>query len=115
MDQKGDLSLKPNHTIDGQTPNGARRYDRKIAGATVVVHYPKGSSYDEHGVLTPNTELAKRLAHKLESSGAVAILSSSTVQHPRASSRKTTFSPRSGILAAIAPHTPPTWLHGTRR
>ena len=73
MDPKGDLSLKRNHTIDRQTARGARRYDRKIAGATVVVHYPKGSSYDEHGVLTPNPELAKRLAHKLESSGAVAI------------------------------------------
>ena len=53
--------------------DGARRYDRKVAGATVVVHYPKGSSYDERGVLTPNPELARRLAHKLESSGAVAI------------------------------------------
>ena len=56
-----------------EADEGARRYDRKIAGATVVVHYPKGSSYDERGVLTPNPELAKRLAHKLESSGAVAI------------------------------------------
>ena len=56
-----------------EADEGARRYDRKIAGATVVVQYPKGSSYDEHGVLTPNPELAKRLAHKLESSGAVAI------------------------------------------
>ena len=56
-----------------EADEGARRYDRKIAGATVVVHYPKGSSYDEHGVLTPNPELAKRLARKLDSSGAVAI------------------------------------------
>ena len=73
MDPEGTLSLKRKHTIDWQRAGSARRYDRRIAGATVVVHYPKGSSYDERGVLPPNPELAKRLAHKLESSGAVAI------------------------------------------
>jgi hypothetical protein len=51
----------------------AGRYDRKVAGAMIVVHYPKGSSYDANGVETPNDVLAKNVVHKLESSGTVAI------------------------------------------
>jgi hypothetical protein len=53
--------------------DGAARYDRKVAGGRLVVHYPLGQSPDGNGVLRDNSVLAEEILHTLQSSGAVAV------------------------------------------
>lgn len=55
-----------------ETAAGAARYDRKIAGAWVVVHYPKGNTRTDKGD-TPNFEVAKELAAGIEASKPIVI------------------------------------------
>ena len=52
---------------------GARRYDRKIAGAHIVVEYPLGSCKDRNGTVRDNGELARTVLDELQSAGGVAI------------------------------------------
>jgi hypothetical protein len=52
---------------------GARRYDRKIAGCHIIVEYPPGSSTDIHGNEIENAQLAASVLAALESAGGVAI------------------------------------------
>ncbi|MEI8375681.1 MAG: hypothetical protein WCJ35_22900 [Planctomycetota bacterium] len=52
---------------------GARRYDRKIAGAHIVVEYPLGSSIDRNGAEIENAVLARTVLDNLEAAGGVAI------------------------------------------
>ena len=49
--------------------DGAARYDRKVAGGRLVVHYPLGQSPDGNGVLRDNSVLAEEILHTLQSSG----------------------------------------------
>jgi hypothetical protein len=50
----------------------ADRYDRKVAGAHWVIHYPPGES-NVDGVTTDNFEVARRFLNTLESSGSIAV------------------------------------------
>jgi len=52
---------------------GARRYDRKIAGSHIVVEYPPGSSFDRYGKEVENAILANQILQTLESSGGIAV------------------------------------------
>ena len=52
--------------------DGARRYDKKLAGTHWIVKYPPGSGTVD-GVSTPNGEIAAALLTALESSGSIAI------------------------------------------
>jgi len=52
---------------------GARRYDRKIAGAHIVVEYPLGSSIDRNGHEVENAVLARTVLDNLEAAGGVAV------------------------------------------
>ena len=52
---------------------GARRYDRKIAGAHIVVEYPVGSSTDRNGKEVENAVLARTVLDSLEAAGGVAV------------------------------------------
>lgn len=61
-------TVKRWETVD----ESAQRYDKKIAGAHWVVHYPIGTSkYDN--VETDNFEIAKTLLNSLKASGSIAI------------------------------------------
>lgn len=51
---------------------GANRYDRKIAGAHWIIHFPPGTS-DYNGTETDNLEIAKDFIRVLQSSGALAV------------------------------------------
>ncbi|HQU42389.1 MAG TPA: hypothetical protein PK867_06230, partial [Pirellulales bacterium] len=53
--------------------DGASRYDRKVAGGRIVVHYPLGQSTDKNGITRDNAELAQEILNTLQSSGAVAV------------------------------------------
>jgi len=55
--------------VDG----GAARYDAKVAGTFLVLHYPEGTSLDANGTETDNGTLAQSLLETFESSGMVAI------------------------------------------
>jgi hypothetical protein len=50
----------------------ATRYDKKIAGTHLVVHYPEGTS-KYNGVETQNFEIAKKLILAFEASGSIAV------------------------------------------
>jgi len=52
--------------------DGARRYDKKIAGATFVVYYPEGTAI-VNGVERDTFEVANELLTALESSGSITI------------------------------------------
>lgn len=52
---------------------GAARYDKRIAGANILLHYPEGQATDEGGTVQNNDVLAKRILQAFQSSGAVAI------------------------------------------
>ncbi len=52
---------------------GARRYDRKIAGAHIVVEYPVGTSTDRYGKEVENADLARTVLDSLEAAGGVAV------------------------------------------
>ena len=52
---------------------GARRYDRKIAGAHIVVEYPVGTSTDRNGKEVENADLARTVLDSLEAAGGVAV------------------------------------------
>jgi ribosomal protein S18 acetylase RimI-like enzyme len=52
---------------------GARRYDRKIAGTHIIVEYPPGSSFDAKGTEVENSVLAASVLQNLESAGGVAV------------------------------------------
>jgi hypothetical protein len=52
--------------------NGAKRYDKKVAGSHWVVHYPDGVSLLE-GAEVDNYEVAKSLINNLQASGAIAV------------------------------------------
>ena len=52
---------------------GARRYDRKIAGSHIVVEYPPGSSFDRYGKEVENAVLANQILQTLESAGGIAV------------------------------------------
>lgn len=54
------------------TNNANVRYDKKIAGAHWVIHYPLGTT-TVNGVVTDNFELAKQLLAALESSGSFVV------------------------------------------
>jgi hypothetical protein len=52
----------------------AARYDRKIAGAYLVLHYPSfGQGIDQNGAKLDNVYLAQRILDKLEAASGVAI------------------------------------------
>jgi len=51
----------------------ASRYDAKVAGSFLVLHYPEGQSLDATGNETDNGTLAQSLLETFESSGMVAI------------------------------------------
>ena len=51
---------------------GAKRYDTKIAGSHFVVHYPPGTS-EVDGETVDNAEIANKLLTALESSGSMAL------------------------------------------
>lgn len=51
----------------------AANYDRKVAGANVIVHYPVGESKDASGNMTDNGELAKTILAAMEGTGGVII------------------------------------------
>lgn len=51
---------------------GAKKYDQKIAGSHFVVHYPPGTS-EVDGETVDNAEIAKQLLAALESSGSMAM------------------------------------------
>lgn len=51
---------------------GAKRYDTKMAGTHFIVHYPKGTTTIDDEVVD-NSEVAKRLLTALESSGSMAM------------------------------------------
>ena len=53
--------------------DGAKRYDRKVAGTHLVLYYPPGSSIDAAGTETDNGVLAQQFLKMLESSGMVAV------------------------------------------
>lgn len=55
-----------------ESNDGARRYDKKIAGSMLVVTYPPGNASVD-GVTTDNAEIAQSVLTALESSGSVAI------------------------------------------
>ena len=57
----------------GECNEGARRYDRKIAGAHIVVEYPPGSSTDRNGKEVENSVLARQVLDSLEAAGGVAV------------------------------------------
>lgn len=52
---------------------GAARYDKRIAGANIVLHYEQGQTPDESGSMQNNDVNAKRILLAFQSSGAVAI------------------------------------------
>ena len=58
---------------------GAKRYDKKLAGSHFVVHYPPGTSQVD-GEAVENSEIAKQLLNALESSGSMA-MPSTTAQY----------------------------------
>ncbi len=51
---------------------GAKRYDKKLAGSHFVVHYPSGTS-EVDGETVQNSEIANQLLSALESSGSMAM------------------------------------------
>lgn len=51
---------------------GAKRYDKKVAGTHWVVHYPPGTGIID-GVATDNGEIASKLLEALQSSGSLAV------------------------------------------
>lgn len=53
--------------------DGADRYDRKVAGGRIVVHYPLGQTQDRLGNMRDNSELAQEILATLQSAGAVAV------------------------------------------
>ena len=53
--------------------DAAARYDRKVAGGRLVVHFPLGQSPDKNGVLRDHSDLAQEILNTLQSSGAVAV------------------------------------------
>lgn len=55
------------------TERAAHRYDIKIAGSQIVVHFPRGQGLDADGKLVDNSTLAKAILAKLESAGTVAV------------------------------------------
>ncbi len=56
-----------------QANAGAVKYDRKVAGSHLVVHYPPGQSTDVNGSTVDNVDIAKRIMDSLEAAGSVAI------------------------------------------
>lgn len=54
------------------TDAAAARYDRKVAGALVVIRYPEGETLWE-GALTPNSEIAATLGANAQASGVMTI------------------------------------------
>lgn len=52
--------------------DGAKRYDKKMAGSHFVVHYPPGTS-EIDGETVNNSEIAQQLLTALESSGSMAL------------------------------------------
>jgi len=52
---------------------GAARYDKRIAGANILLRYPEGESRNETGSTENNDEIAKRILQAFQASGAVAI------------------------------------------
>lgn len=53
--------------------DGAARYDKKIAGAWIVVHYPIGTSRDKDGTERPNWEIARDILNGIVASGQIAV------------------------------------------
>ncbi len=53
--------------------NGAKRYDKKMAGSHFAVYYPPGSCLDSDGNTVTNDTMAQTLLDALESSGSVAV------------------------------------------
>lgn len=51
---------------------GAERYDKKLAGAQWIVHYPGGSS-KINGTDTPNDEVAREIVDSLEASASIVV------------------------------------------
>jgi len=56
-----------------QANAGAVKYDRKVAGSHLVVHYPPGQSTDVEGAKIDNVVIAQRIMDSLEAAGSVAI------------------------------------------
>lgn len=53
--------------------NGAKRYDKKVAGTKHIIYYPPGDCLDENGQTVDNGEMAKRILNTLEASGNIAV------------------------------------------
>lgn len=66
-------NARDTYTRWNETNDVAARYDRKVAGANYVIHYPLGTSKDADGNLTDNAELAKALLAALEGTGNIII------------------------------------------
>ena len=52
--------------------DGAARYDRKVAGGRIVVHYPIGQT-EVNGTTKDNSDIAAEILQTLQSAGAVAV------------------------------------------
>lgn len=78
-------NVRTAHSDWKEANDGARRYDKKMAGSRFVVYYPIGTS-DFNGVETPNGEIAQHLLRTLEASGGFAIPSSVNSQVNRLNS-----------------------------
>lgn len=53
--------------------DGARRYDKKIAGTRVLIGYPPGTGTDVDGVSKTTAEIANKAITALESCGSIAV------------------------------------------
>jgi hypothetical protein len=65
-------AVEPTYDKWKETDAGATRYNKKMAGAHWVIHYPPGTS-NVDGVETDNFTVAKRVLQQLESAGSVAV------------------------------------------
>jgi hypothetical protein len=61
------------YTAWNDANDGAKRYDKKIAGSHFVVFYPPGDCLNEDGETLTNAEMAGTVLDSLESSGSISI------------------------------------------
>ena len=53
--------------------NGAKRYDKKIAGSHFIIYYPPGNCLDAAGETVSNATMAGTILDALEASGSIAV------------------------------------------
>lgn len=61
------------YTNWNETNAVAARYDKRVAGANIIIHYPLGESKDADGNMTDNADIAKSLLGALEGTGSVIV------------------------------------------